>query len=386
MELKKDYKAYLSKVAKQMILIHDATLLSRLVVRTLTRKLAIRHAGLFLYNKDKQEYIIHVSSGKRGLKIPVGFTKITKNNPVIKFFLNKEIASDNKDFLSLSQVRELKKQTDKKLFDFFEKLEEEFSLYKANTIVPGFFRKDLTVLFIIGDKEDHSPFTKDDMDFLTVLSSDVVMAIQNAKLFEDIKHQLDENKRLLLSTVETLATAIDIKNSYTHGHTERVMKYSLKLLKYIPQHLIKDFEDFENSLQISALLHDIGKIGIPESILNKEHKLLPEEIKTIEKHPLLGAEILEPINEFKTISLGVKYHHERFDGNGYPCGLKGDEIPLIAAIISVADAYDAMTSDRPYRKSLAKDAVIKEIETNKNKQFSPTVVDAFIEAVKNNEL
>ena len=204
MELKKDYKVYLSKVAKQMILIHDATLLSRLVVRTLTRKIAIRHAGLFLYNKNKQEYIIHVSSGKRGLKIPVGFTKITKNNPVIKFFLNKEISA-NKDFLSLSQILQLKKrnENDKKLFDFFSKLEEEFSLYKANIIVPGFFRKDLTVLFIIGDKEDSSPFTEDDMDFLTVLSSDVVMAIQNAKLFEDIKHQLDENKRLLLILILT---------------------------------------------------------------------------------------------------------------------------------------------------------------------------------------
>lgn len=385
MELKKEYKAYLSKVAKQMILIHDATLLSRLIVRTVTRKLGIRHVGLFLYNKNKQEYIIHVSSGKKGLKIPVGFAKITKNNPIIKFFLDKEI-STNKDFLSMTQIRELKQKNlnDKHLFDFFVKLEEEFSLYKANIIVPGFFRKDLPVLFLIGDKSDYSPFTEDDIEFLTVLSSDVVMAIQNAKLFEDIKNQLDVNKRLLFSTVETLATAIDIKNSYTHGHTERVMKYSLTLLKYIPQHLISD--NFENSLQISALLHDIGKIGIPEHILNKTETLLPEEIKVIEKHPLLGAEILEPITEFKTISLGVKYHHERFDGTGYPCGLKGENIPLIAAIISVADAYDAMTSDRPYRKSLEKNMVIKEIETNRNKQFSPTVVDAFLQAVADNEL
>ena len=107
----------------------------------------------------------------------------------------------------------------------------------------------MPVLFLIGDKSDYSPFTEDDIEFLTVLSSDVVMAIQNAKLFEDIKNQLDVNKRLLFSTVETLATAIDIKNSYTHGHTERVMKYSLTLLKYIPQHLIKDnFEQYEDSI------------------------------------------------------------------------------------------------------------------------------------------
>ena len=114
--------------------------------------------------------------------------------------------------------------------------------------------------------------------------------------------------------------------------------------------------------------------------------MLPEEIKLIEKHPSLGAEILEPIKEFKNISLGVKYHHERYDGKGYPCGLTGEKIPLIATIISVADAYDAMTSDRPYRKGLEKAEAIKEIISNKNKQFSPIVVDAFLEAVYRNEL
>ncbi|WP_372520576.1 HD-GYP domain-containing protein [Candidatus Ruminimicrobiellum ovillum] len=388
MEQKKDYKSYLSKTAKQMILIHDPNLLSRLVVRTLTRNLGIKHAGLFLYNKAKKEYIINVSSGKKGLKIPVGFTKITNNNPIIRFFLNKDIEKEHKEYLLVSQIKDLKDKykNDEKIFALLTELEEETSLYKAQLIVPGFFRKELMVVFFIGNKIDNSSFNTEDMDFLMVLASDIVMAIQNAKLFDDIKKQLDVNKQLLLNTVETLATAIDIKNSYTHGHTERVMKYSMTLFKYIPQELTKDHKSFENSLRISALLHDIGKIGIPESILNKSDKLLPEEIKLIEKHPILGAEILEPIKEFKNISLGVKYHHERYDGKGYPCGLTGENIPLIATIISVADAYDAMTSDRPYRKGLEKDEAIKEIVANKNKQFNPVVVDAFLEAIYRNEL
>ncbi|WP_372519246.1 HD-GYP domain-containing protein [Candidatus Ruminimicrobiellum ovillum] len=388
MEQKKDYKSYLSKTAKQMILIHDPNLLSRLVVRTLTRNLGIKHAGLFLYNKAKKEYIINVSSGKKGLKIPVGFTKITNNNPIIRFFLNKDIEKEHKEYLLVSQIKDLKNKykNDEKIFALLTELEEETSLYKAQLIVPGFFRKELMVVFFIGNKIDNSSFNTEDMDFLMVLASDIVMAIQNAKLFDDIKKQLDVNKQLLLNTVETLATAIDIKNSYTHGHTERVMKYSMTLFKYIPQELTKDHKSFENSLRISALLHDIGKIGIPESILNKSDKLLPEEIKLIEKHPILGAEILEPIKEFKNISLGVKYHHERYDGKGYPCGLTGENIPLIATIISVADAYDAMTSDRPYRKGLEKDEAIKEIVANKNKQFNPVVVDAFLEAIYRNEL
>ncbi len=388
MEQKKDYKSYLSKTAKQMILIHDPNLLSRLVVRTLTRNLGIKHAGLFLYNKAKKEYIINVSSGKKGLKIPVGFTKITNNNPIIQFFLNKDIKKENKEYLLVSQLKDLKEKykDNESIYNLLTELEEETFMYKAQLIVPGFFRKELMVVFFIGNKIDNSSFDMDDMDFLMVLASDIVMAIQNAKLFDDIKNQLDVNKQLLLNTVETLATAIDIKNSYTHGHTERVMKYSMTLLKYIPKDLTKDYDTFENSLRISALLHDIGKIGIPENILNKSEKLLPEEIKLIEKHPTLGAEILEPIKEFKNISLGVKYHHERYDGRGYPCGLTGEKIPLIATIISVADAYDAMTSDRPYRKGLEKSEAIKEIVSNKNKQFSPVVVDAFLEAVYKNEL
>lgn len=388
MEQKKDYKSYLSKTAKQMILIHDPNLLSRLVIRTLTRNLGIKHAGLFLYNKFKKEYIIYVSSGKKGLKIPVGFTKITNNNPIIQFFLNNVVPVNNKEYLLVSQIKDLKEKNkdNSQIVNFLTEVEEEISMYKAQIVVPGFFRKDLMVVFFIGNKIDGSPFNDEDMEFLTILSSDVVMAIQNAKLFDDIKKQLDINKQLLLNTVETLATAIDIKNSYTHGHTERVMKYSMTLLKYIPQEKLKVFEDFENMLKISALLHDIGKIGIPESILNKTGKLLPEEIKLIEKHPSLGAEILEPIKEFKDVSLGVKYHHERYDGKGYPYGLIGDDIPLIATIISVADAYDAMTSDRPYRKGLDKAVAIKEIISNKNKQFSPLVVDAFLEAVYRNEI
>lgn len=383
----KDYKSYLSKVAKQMILIHDANLLSRLIIRTLTRKLSLKHAGVFIYNKVKQEYIINISRGKKGLKIPVGFTKIKKTNPIIKYFLDKNIPG-NKDFISASQISSLKEQFAdcQKAAEFYAALEEELFMYRANMIVPGFFRKDLIVLFLLGDKINDFEFTDDDVEFLTVLSSDVVMAIQNAKLFEDIKAQLDINKQLFLNTVKTLAKAVDIKSAYTHGHVERVMEYSMLLLKYIPPQMIKDYDDFANSLKISALLHDIGKIGIPESILNKTDLLSPEERKVIEKHSSFGAEILEPISEFKDISLGVKYHHERFDGTGYPCNLKGDEIPLIAKIISVADSYDAMISDRPYRKGMQKDIVIKEIEDNKNKQFCPIVVKAFLDAIRDGNL
>lgn len=386
--MERDYKDYLSKTAKQMILIHDASLLSRLVIRTLIRTLKVKTAGLFIYNKQTKEYIIKVSKGEKNLRIPVGFTKIKKTNPIVKFFLNKKEFGLKEEYISVSILKKLQEQfkSNEKTSKYLNDLSDEMSLYGAELIVPGFFREDLIVVFFISSKADGSNFSKEDIDFLTVLSSDVVMAIQNAQLFENIKKQLDINKRLILNTVETLTNAIDKKNSYTHGHSERVMKYSMTLLKYIPQNLIKDYNDFENSLQISALLHDIGKIGIPENILNKETKLSDTELNCIKQHPSIGAEILKPIEEFKMASLGVKYHHEKFDGTGYPYGLSGKDIPLIATIISVADAYDAMLGDRPYRKGLNKDVAIKEIENNKNKQFNPIVVDAFLEAVSKHEI
>jgi len=389
MKRRKDFKEYLSHVAKQMILIHDAELLSKMVIRTVTRTLGVKYSGLFLYDKNSQEYIINVSSGKKGLKIPVGFAKIKSTRPIIRFFSDKNLLSDvKKDYLLANQIKNFKKKykNDKKVMEFLYNLENDISLYHAKLIVPGFFRNNLLVVFFIGKKEDGKKFTKGEIDFLTVLSSDVVMAIENAKLFEDTKQQLEENKRLLLNTVEALANAIDVKNEYTHGHAERVTKYAMIISKHIPNHLKVAYQSFDDSLKIASLLHDIGKIGIPENILNKPSSLTKTEMEMIKKHPAMGAEILEPINEFKIISLGVKYHHERYDGRGYPYNLLGDEIPLIASIISVADSYDAMSSDRPYRKTMKRNEIIKEIITNKNKQFNPIVVDAFLKTVSYNEI
>ena len=386
--MEKDYKNHLLKIAKQMILIHDVNLLAKLIIRTLTRTLHIKTAGLFICNKDSNEYIIKVSNGKKGSRIPVGFAKIKETNPIIKFFLDKQNFNFQKDYLSGKTLLKLKEslKEDKDKIAFLQELEAEMSLYDAELIIPGFFREDLLVVFFISSKDDGSFFSKEDLEFLTVLSSDVVMAIQNAQLFEKITKQLDINKRLILNTVEALVTAIDKKNTYTHGHSEKVMKYSMIISKYIPQNLVENFNNFKNKLQISALLHDIGKIGIPETILDKETRLSDAEIDCIREHPVMGAEILEPIEEFKEIALGVRYHHERFDGAGYPYRLSGDNIPLTAAIISVADAYDAMLGDRPYRKGLPKDIAIEEIIVNRGKQFNPVVVDAFLKAVSNEEL
>jgi HD-GYP domain-containing protein (c-di-GMP phosphodiesterase class II) len=262
-------------------------------------------------------------------------------------------------------------------------------LYNAKACIPGFFRDKLICIFFLGQKLDGKDFNRDELGFLSVLSSDAVMAIQNAWFFQDLNSQLEINKKLFLQTVMALASAIEAKDKYTIGHTERVSKYSLivaqeiKAMKKIPP---KEREDFLENLRIASLLHDIGKIGVREGVLNKKGFLDEGERREIEKHPLIGFSILKQVDEFHEPILGVKYHHERYDGKGYPEGIKGKKIPLVAQIIAVADTFDAMTSDRPYRKGLSKEEAAKVIEENKGKQFSPLIVDAFLRVYKAGKL
>jgi len=207
---------------------------------------------------------------------------------------------------------------------------------------------------------------------------------ERKKLFDELKNEKQMREKMLslfenvqdlfLSTIKSLAEAIEAKDAYTLGHCERIREYSLLVGKKInlPADEMRD-------LEYAALLHDVGKIAIPEAILNKQGELSDRESEIIKTHTLKGVNILNHIRQLKGALVGIKYHHERYDGKGYPDKLKGTEIPLIARIITVTDSYDAMTSDRTYRRSLplktAKEILVKE----KNKQFDGEIVDVFLE-------
>jgi len=381
--MKKNYTKDLEKAARQMILVRRVDTLARLIVRTIIRNIHVKHAGIFLYDKSKNEFIVKVSKGKIGTKIPVGFTKVNNNNPIIRFFTDENMRKYFKqDFLLFNRIdycfKSKRMSRDKNLVEFLKKLKNEFSLYQAKAFIPGFYGNNLVGILFLGAKDDESSFKPEELGFLTVLASDVVMAIQNAWLFEDLNGQLEINKKLFLSTVTALATAIEAKDKYTMGHTERVVKYAVEIADNLSGITIPNVEEFAENLKIAALLHDIGKIGISENLLNKKSALNHKEKRSLSEHPLMGVEILNPISEFKDVLLGVKYHHERYDGKGYPFRLKGNQIPLVASIISVADAYDAMTTHRPYRKALSNERAIRQIKINRGKQFNPVVVDAFL--------
>ena len=208
------------------------------------------------------------------------------------------------------------------------------------------------------------------------------------KLEEEVNNQtkkaLDRAKRLeKLSNdvVSAFARTIDAKDKYTNGHSSRVALYATKLAKAINW----DEEDIKD-LEIEALLHDIGKIGVPDVILNKPTKLNEDELKQIRAHTFIGKRIVEEIEDMKHVSDVVMYHHERYDGTGYPEGLAGENIPINARIVAIADAYDAMYSKRIYRDALTKDEIITEFERCKGTQFDPSLAETFVELIKNNEL
>lgn len=183
---------------------------------------------------------------------------------------------------------------------------------------------------------------------------------------QDIKCETEKNKELTTDMIKALVKTIDAKDPYTNGHSIRVAEYT----RMLAEQAYTDSDELHNIYNI-ALLHDIGKIGIPDSIISKSGKLTDEEYNIIKGHTLTGAKILSEIKSAPELIYGAKYHHERYDGKGYPCGLKGEEIPEVSAIIAVADAYDAMTSNRSYRKLLPQETVKQEIEKGLGTQFNP---------------
>ena len=192
-------------------------------------------------------------------------------------------------------------------------------------------------------------------------------------LSEEVENKTSENKMLMVQVVQALAGAIDAKDVYTNGHSGRVAKYSREIAKRYGYS-----ERKQEEIYVTALLHDVGKIGVPDEVINKPSKLTDEEFALIKAHPRLGADILGNIQSMPNLKAGAHYHHERYSGGGYPDGISGKDIPELARIIAVADAYDAMSSNRSYRKALPQETVRAEIEKGKGTQFDPAFADIML--------
>ncbi len=203
-----------------------------------------------------------------------------------------------------------------------------------------------------------------------------LVTLQNQLSFE-VKKKTEENRQLLIHVVESLASAIDMKDIYTRGHSGRVAEYSKRIARRA------GYSEFrQEEIYMMGLLHDVGKIGVSDTIIRKPESLTDDEFREIKKHPGMGARILDNIKEDPDLSVAAHYHHERFDGKGYPDGITGFDIPEVARIIAVADAYDAMSSDRSYRKKLTDEQIREQLIGGKGTQFDPKFADIMIEIME----
>ncbi len=381
-----DYKRELEIAAKSMILVHEPDTLIRMIVRLMVQKVKVIHAGILLHDEQRNSYILRVSRGPTGTKVPSEFARMDYNNPLIRFFkerIDKELLGDG--YVTLREAKHFLRKTtiSAEEKDIVKAVLHQMEILDATVCIPSYFQNELLGVLFMGKKKNGRELQRKELDFLVALAHDVAMAIRNARLFKQLQTELYKRKQLFINTTIALAAAIEAKDHYTLGHTQRVTDLSLKigkrLIKLQEERLS---ENFLEQLHMAALLHDVGKIGIPESILNKEGPLTNEEKKRMQLHPVIGANILQPIKELEEAILGVKYHHERYDGKGYPEGLNNGKIPLIAAIIAVADTFDAMTTDRQYRAAISKKEAIQEIQRVSGQQLHPQIVSIFLQLSK----
>lgn len=229
-------------------------------------------------------------------------------------------------------------------------------------------------LLLATDKLSLQEFWSRELKLMGMFAMEIAASIMKAQLYQDIK-------TMFINTVEAFASAIDAKDPYTYGHSRRVALVSMAICEELGM-----AKKQTGKVELAALLHDIGKIGTPESILHKPGKLQPEEFEKMKEHPGKGAEILSGIREFSEIITWIKHHHEWYDGRGYPDGIATEAIPIEARIITIADAYDAMTSDRPYRKGMPLHDVINIMEESSRNQFDPDILGVFRRLVHTGKL
>ncbi|MBI4714993.1 MAG: GAF domain-containing protein [Nitrospirae bacterium] len=237
--------------------------------------------------------------------------------------------------------------------------------FRSDIRIPLFQKEEVSALLNVGSFRPGA-FTKEDLSVLENVSAQISVALEHVRLVRELQDAL-------LSITLSLASAIEAKSPWTRGHSDRVTRYALEIASRL------GFSDEEKeTLRLAGLLHDIGKIGTYEAILEKPDRLTPEEMEVVKQHSMKGVEILKPIRGLEPILPLVAHHHENYDGSGYPAGLKGDAIPLAARILTVADAYDSMTADRPYRPAPGRDFAVAELQRCAGSQFDPEVVRTFL--------
>jgi len=354
-EKKVEELGMLFNASKVMSSILDVNMLLRQVLETCIHIVFSRAGMILLFNHDSMQFDVKTCHGPIDTRCTYEF-RIDNNSELVEN-INRE--------LSAALIKNVDENID--LADLINYVKIKI---KEIICVPLHSKQKITGLMLVISDTSQNNFTASDLSILSALSTQAAVVIENAKLYESMKDQF-------LSTIRVATNALEFKDAYTSGHSERVTEYAVLLAKEInlPQ------EDIELIRQ-AAILHDIGKIGISETILTKKGRLTDEEFATIKLHPSIGDSIVEPMALHPVVKAGIRNHHERWDGRGYPDGLAAEKIPLSARVIAVADAYDAMTSNRPYRDAMAMEKVYGEFIKCAGGQFDPMLAEIFVKMLK----
>jgi hypothetical protein len=267
---------------------------------------------------------------------------------------------------------------------FIENHQQQFDFTRFELLVPLVVRGGLAGVILLGKKASGEEFSGEDLETIHAMARHIGVGLNTHRLMSELERKAEENRRLYdglraiyKDTVRAFASAIDLKDKYTQGHSERVGRYS----EIIAREMGWSDEEVEG-IAIAGYLHDIGKLVVERDIINAPYKIDAKKSSELNRHPAAGYEILSPIRHpYADIPLMARHHHERVDGRGYPDGLKGDEIHIGAKIVNLADSFDAMTTDRPYKRRRTFDDVIEDFRRSTGKQFAPEVVIPFCRAI-----
>jgi HD-GYP domain-containing protein (c-di-GMP phosphodiesterase class II) len=301
-----------------------------------------------------------------------------------EIFKNFSVTEEEKQQFHNGELSELLLSNNAEANPFINRNRELLDQEGIELVLPMIVREEMTGLVLLGRKASGEDFSGDDFETIRAMVRHIGVGIHTHRLLEQVAQRAEENRRLYeelrsiyRATVRAFATAIDIKDKYTQGHSERVGRYSEIIAREMGWS-----EGEVEGIQIAGYLHDIGKLVVDRDIINAPYAINAKESSELNRHPAAGYEILAPINHpYADIPLMAKYHHERLDGRGYPDGLVDEQIPLGAKIVSVADSFDAMTTDRPYRRRRSFEDVVRDLRQNSGTQFDPKVVTAFARAI-----
>lgn len=344
--------------------------------------------------QEKMRTSLHLVQGSLGI-MRGALAKFDQQTQALKFIAARNLSEQPPTDLAISSqdvsnllslgINGLTREDETPAFvNFIKRHQDLFDSLRVDLIVPLVVRDNLVGMILLGGKATGEPFSVEDREVVCAMARHIAVGIQEQRFFEELARSAKANRELYegmraiyRDTVRAFAAAIDCKDKYTQGHSERVGKYS----EIIAREMGWSDEEIEG-IAVAGYLHDIGKLVVERDIINAPYRIDAKQSSELNRHPAAGYEILAPISHpYADIPLTARYHHERIDGRGYPEGLTGDQIPLVAKVVSLADSFDAMTTDRPYKKRRGLEEVVDDFRRNTGKQFAPEVVASFCRAL-----